>query len=212
VNDKYAAWTVKAGGDETVEIETTVHLYPHIKLGLAGRHQAENAETALRAVQCLRYDNGIEIDDQDIVAGLENARHPGRLERIGQFLLDGAHNISGARALRAYLDDLGQRSIVMIFAAMEGKDVREMLAELVPAVDTVVLTRPSNSRALGPAAIESSLPASDHLKVYHAANARDAVLQAESIAFEDTVILVTGSLYLVGEVKELLENRRAFEI
>jgi dihydrofolate synthase/folylpolyglutamate synthase len=73
-------------------------------LGLLGRHQSENAKVAIVLGETLK--EYLPISTQNIIDGLEKARHPGRLEWIGQFLLDGAHNVGGAKALRKYLDEL----------------------------------------------------------------------------------------------------------
>src|SRR5690349_12619440 len=82
-------------------------LLQHIRLGLRGRHQLENASVAIRLAHALR-EHGFTITDEQIGSGLADVHHPARLELIPfkpDFLLDGAHNPAGAAALRAYLEE-----------------------------------------------------------------------------------------------------------
>src|SRR3954454_16093138 len=81
--------------------------FPPSRLGLVGKHQVENAAIAARLAEQLSA--RIEITDEAIMRGLEGARHAGRIEYEGRYLFDGAHNIGGARALAAYLDEFEQR-------------------------------------------------------------------------------------------------------
>jgi dihydrofolate synthase/folylpolyglutamate synthase len=80
-------------------------------IGLAGRHQVENAKVAIQLARILQM--RFKISTQQILSGIKNARHPGRLEWIGNFLLDGAHNIGGARALAGYIDEFVEKPITM---------------------------------------------------------------------------------------------------
>lgn len=202
----YHPWTVAPNGSESVRVETTRNIYPDVHLGLKGRHQIENAETALNVVQSLKYDLGFDIEASGaLVSGLENARHPGRLEYIGDFLLDGAHNPSGARSLRAFLDESVKTPITLIFGVMRDKPVDEIASTLWPAASKLVLTQPSNSRALTAdelaAHTPGSFPAKDIVKTL---TVGEAIEKARQINPVDGVIVVSGSLYLVGEVRKRL--------
>ena len=88
------------------------------------------------------------ISADAVTDGLESARHPGRLEYLGQFLLDGAHNPAGARVLAEFLDEFEQRPITLVFGAMQGKDVAAMCEILFPRAGSIVITQPKNSRAM----------------------------------------------------------------
>jgi dihydrofolate synthase/folylpolyglutamate synthase len=100
--------------------------------GLAGRHQIENAYTAIMLSGTLANDFNLEISEDQIGRGVERARHPGRLEWIGRFLLDGAHNVGGAQALRRYLDEYVDRPVTIVFGAMKDKNVAEIARVAVP--------------------------------------------------------------------------------
>ena len=179
--------------------------FPPRQLGLAGRHQRENARAATAAAFTLR--RHFEISDEDIASGLENARHPGRLEYIDNFLLDGAHNPSGAAAFAAYLDEYVTGPITMIFGAMQDKDVRPITEILWPRADKLVLTFPSNLRAMSPDRLAVFASAFDPNRIVKTWSVGEAIEKAKESSPKDGVIVVTGSLYLVGEVKRILTRR-----
>jgi dihydrofolate synthase/folylpolyglutamate synthase len=116
--------------------------------------------------------------------------------------LDGAHNIGGARALAEYLDQFEKGPITMVYGTMRDKDVGQIAQILFPKATNLILTNPDNSRAL---------PADDLLmftskeNVHVTRSAKEAIRLADDIS--DGLILVTGSLYLVGDVMKLLKAR-----
>jgi len=174
-------------------------------LSLRGAHQVENAEVSILVADALR--TYFSIRDQDISAGLRSAIHPGRLEYQDNFLLDGAHNVAGAEALAAYLDEFVDKPITMIFGAMKEKDISKIAKILWPRAERVILTRPANTRALSPDGLLAQAPASiDRSKVVETENVADALEKAREVTPAGGMILVTGSLYLVGEVKKLFNN------
>lgn len=176
-----------------------------VRPGLAGRHQIENAYTAVMIAGTLANDFDIEISEHQIRIGVENARHPGRLEYIGRFLLDGAHNVAGTQALAAYLDEFVSKPITLIFGAMRDKAVSEIAEILWSKADKLVLTRPSNSRALTTDELESAIPRSfDREKIITTESVSMAIEEAYEITPPDGLIVITGSLYLVGEARKLL--------
>ncbi|HEX8097162.1 MAG TPA: Mur ligase family protein, partial [Pyrinomonadaceae bacterium] len=106
-----------------VDFETPQDTYLNVRLSLRGRHQATNASVAVQLAETLR-EQGFPITRADIVEGLETAEHAGRLElREGSpsFLFDGAHNVAGAQALRAYLDEFVKGPVTLVFGAMRDK-------------------------------------------------------------------------------------------
>ena len=206
------AWSFGVGPMSALKIQSIengpkVSLYPfgEIELGLQGKHQIENAKVAILITEDLRELFSFEVKFEDVIHGLESARHPGRLESIGRYLLDGAHNIGGARALRNYLDEFVDRPIAMIFGAMSDKNVGEIGSILFPTADRLILTRPQNSRAMGPEDLLQFVPGGfDRDRVFIAPSAAVAIDRAHQVSQRQDVILVTGSLYLVGEVRRIL--------
>jgi dihydrofolate synthase/folylpolyglutamate synthase len=193
-------------GGITSNIESVSAMPPSVvfpTLGLAGRHQFENAEIAIALASVLR--EYFSISNDDILMGLRDARHPGRLEWIGRYLLDGAHNIGGARALRKYLDEFVDRPITMIFGAMNDKDVSEIGSILFPKADRLIFTRPDNSRAMSAEDLLSFVPDGfDRSRVFVTRSASATIDKAREVSDTRDIILVTGSLYLVGEVRRIL--------
>lgn len=214
LNDEYEPWRILEKDDGTVNVWMSLLDLPPIRLGLIGRHQVENAQTGLQTAKALVYEGlFLELETEDvelgIIKGLETATHPGRLERIGNFLLDGAHNPGGARALREYLDEFVDQQITMIFGAMRDKDIGYIAEILWPKAEKLIFTRPANSRAMDTHELLRSLPASiDRGRVMLAESVEESMDVARK-ASSESIIVVTGSLYLVGEVRKLLKDKQA---
>lgn len=161
---------------------------------LPGEHQARNALTAAIALDLL----GVPP------AGIAAARWPGRLERVRtapDYLLDGAHNPAGARALARYIDRFySDRRIRLVFGAMRDKALEEMAAILFPLASEVVVTCPAQARAARPETIAALVA---HPALRTAASLPEA-LSMVADANPGEAIFITGSLFLVGEARALL--------
>ena len=183
--------------------------YPDVILGLAGRHQFTNASLAIGIAETLR-EKGFEISTDEIWIGLQNAEHKGRLEFYKNFLFDGAHNVAGAKALRGYLDKFIRQPVTMIFGAMRDKDLTEIAEILFPKVKRLILTEPENERAVKNSELLKFLPPSFNQKnVTLAETVAEAITAAQKVTKDSELILITGSLYLVGEAQEIL--KKAFQ-
>lgn len=169
---------------------------------MQGKHQWTNATLAIYIAESLR-DFGFKISKDAIELGLETAKHKGRLEYYENYLFDGAHNVSGAKALREYLDEFVQKPIVMIFGAMRDKNLTEIAENLFPKADKLILTKPDNPRSMETAEIAEFVT---NEKVFQAETVAEALKIADEISNEDDLILVTGSLYLIGEAQKILKN------
>jgi len=183
--------------------------YSKVLLGLRGRHQVTNATVAIRLAEAMRR-QGFEISANAVIEGLANARHAGRLELIpGEppVLLDGAHNPSGAQALRSFLDEFVKSPITLVVGVMKDKNLQEITETLFPIAEFLVITQPDNPRSAHPDALIEL--AADHIsedKIIVAKSVQDAIALAKQITPPTATICVTGSLYLVGEVKALLDQ------
>jgi dihydrofolate synthase / folylpolyglutamate synthase len=170
-----------------------------IKCPLAGEHQVENALAAALALQSLNISP----------RGIENAIWPGRLEQISpnpDIILDGAHNPAGARALASYLERFyAGRKIWMIFGAMRDKAVDEIAGILFPLASELILTAPDNARALRPEALYE-ITGRGHV----APDISAALDHVRARVSEDDVIIITGSLFLVGEARALSYNKHSW--
>lgn len=181
--------------------------YDRCEISLLGRYQVDNACLAVAAIECLG-DAGIIVSEAAIRTGLEQTCWEGRLEGVSRrpdIYLDGAHNPASARKLAAAVTDLkaGYRRLVLVIGILGDKDFRGILSELVPLADEVIVTRPEYSRAMDLASL-----AAEAREVHSAVDAADtvyhAIKKAKEKAGPDDLILVTGSLYVVGEARAAL--------
>ncbi|HEY6402051.1 MAG TPA: folylpolyglutamate synthase/dihydrofolate synthase family protein [Blastocatellia bacterium] len=180
-----------------------------LQLGLRGRHQITNAVAAIHIAEQLRV-AGFNIPHAAIVEGLNKAEWPGRLEMIRPsssqapprpLLLDGAHNVDGARALRDFLDEhFHSTPITILFGAMADKAISEMSDILFPAANQVIITRVADSRAAEPSAIAEAA----HRDVIRMENTGEALNEALRVTPPAGLIVVCGSLFLVGEIRQSL--------
>lgn len=175
---------------------------------LPGAYQRDNVLVAVRLLEELRA-AGLAFDLDKIPAGIARTRWPGRLEWVPgdpPLLLDGAHNPAAAQALARHLRSLGP--FVLLFGAMADKDVTEMGRILFPKAEAVVLTQPPGSRAARPEEIVARVgsPAS---RAHRQADPRRALDLARGLATWKRPVVVAGSLYLVGRVKEVLARERS---
>ncbi len=170
---------------------------------LPGRHQIENAVTAILACRELK------VPLSAIQAGLKEVRWPGRLERVScdpDFVLDGAHNPAGAAALAQYIREFcADRPVWLVYGAMRDKAIEEVTGQLFPLAQRLIVTSPDFPRALRAEAI---------LEVTSHPNAALTNTVAEAIAIakeapQNAVVFFTGSLYLVGEARKLLVSQSA---
>jgi dihydrofolate synthase / folylpolyglutamate synthase len=176
--------------------------------GLAGAHQRVNAGVAVQLLRLIDA-RGFSVPSAAIAEGVAHPGWPGRLEtrRFAddrELLLDAAHNPAGAAALASYLvsDPRGRRPLV--FAAMRDKAIDQMLAILLPAVDSLVVTRASNPRAADPdelaAAAHRVLPS---LPV----DVEPRVDRALARAWQRSPrIVAAGSIFLLGDVLKSLDG------
>jgi dihydrofolate synthase/folylpolyglutamate synthase len=177
---------------------------------MQGKHQWINATLAIYIAEYLDYFN-FQVSNDDIEIGIANTRHKGRLEFYAGFLFDGAHNISGAQALRDYLVEFVNRTIVMIFGSMREKDLTEIGAILFPKADKLILTKPDNPRSMEVDELEKFIPPEFAKEnVFLSENVFNALKKAKEISTENDLILVTGSLYLIGEVQKILKINSEF--
>ena len=178
--------------------------FKNLSLSLDGRHQRRNAAVAIAALENVAQE--FPLSQTAIRSGLHTVTWPGRLEVVlnePQVVLDGAHNGEGIRAL---VEEIGSRRsrgrIRVLFAVMEDKDWRVMLRELARVVDEIILTRVSMERSADPDQLAHELAGKLPYQVI--LDAREALRSVLKAARIDDMIVVAGSLYLLGEVRPML--------
>jgi dihydrofolate synthase/folylpolyglutamate synthase len=173
-------------------------------VGLMGAHQRGNAAVARAAVAA----SGLGVGDEVIVEGMAAVRWPGRFERIGERLvLDGAHNPQAARALvETWREVFGGEKGTVIFGTVESKDVAGMVKALGEIASQIVLVTVGTGRgvAAGELAAVVAEELSDTICL-------EATLEEALRLGGEGRVLVTGSLFLVGECVGLLEGGK-FEV
>lgn len=180
--------------------------FSELNVALRGRHQRGNAALVLAALELAQ--ESLPVNDAVIRHGLKTVHWAGRLEVMLEeplVMLDGAHNPEGVRAL---VDELSavrkRRRIKLLFATMADKDWQIMLRALMPVVDEVVFTRVAMERSADPHELAQNVsePASRRVILDSSVALRALVDEAQP----DDMIVVAGSLYLLGEVRPLLEG------
>lgn len=181
-------------------------------LRIQGRHQWTNAALAVCIAEIL-CDFNFRISKESVENGLETAEHKGRLEfwfnhKGFNILFDGAHNVAGAKALKEYLDEFVSEPVTMIFAAMNDKDLTEIGDILFPKASNLILTKPENQRSMDTAELLKFVPENlDKEKVFVTETVEESIRKANELSWKNELILITGSLYLVGEAQKLLNNQ-----
>ncbi len=199
---------VPAVGGRLLDLFTPGGRYSDVFMPLYGAHQGDNAAVALTAVEAFV---GAPLDPDAVQDAFAHAQSPGRLEVAGRHplvLLDGAHNVAGARALRRALEeDFAPAPRTMVVGMLRERDPREMLDALgIDDVAHLVCAPPPSPRALAPndiadAAIELGFPRE---RVEVAETVSEAISTALLATPEEGEIVITGSLYFVGPARELL--------
>ena len=181
-----------------------------ITLQMAGSFQVKNALMAATAAAQLGR-AGFHIPSEAIRAGLQAASWPGRLEITRQrplILLDGAHNPAAALEVAEFVEShLKGRTLRLVYASMRDKAIAEISGILFPLADAVYLTRPGLDRAATPEAILESAQGTPRETITEPDPVR-ALERAVDASLSEDVILVAGSLFLVGAIKQAIAAGR----
>jgi len=187
---------------------------PGLSIRLPGRHQAENAAVAVCSLRIMSS-LGLAVSDEDIRVGLGGSRWEGRLEIVSArplVVLDGAHNpASVASLVDAVRRDFAgtYKRLIMVVGVLDDKDLAGMLGMLMPLGDEVVFTSAAYERAVPPRKLMEAAPAYTG-GVSFCDTVADALRLALSRASEQDMVLVAGSLYVVGEAKAFLAGSELF--
>jgi dihydrofolate synthase / folylpolyglutamate synthase len=199
---------VPAVGGRMLELYTRGGRYPDVFVPLHGAHQGDNAAVALAAAEVFA---GAPLEAEAVYDAFTRVRSPGRLEIVGRHplvLIDGAHNVAGAQALRSALEEeFAPAARTLVLGLLREREPREMLTAFgLDDVAQLVCARPPNPRALDPAviaeaAVELGFPAANIEVVDTPAQAISSALLSTP---EDGEIVITGSLYFVGAARGIL--------
>jgi len=185
-----------------------------VNFPLAGRHQLRNLALAITTAEELNH-FGFQISASDVEQGMRSTQWPARFQVIPaaegfpEVVLDVAHNPAGAWALRSALSTFYEdRSLTFIFGAMRDKAIREIAGILFPLADRVIATRARNPRAASPEEI-AELGSHAQTEILQADSVQTALERARMLAGGKGVIVITGSIYIVGEALGILARKPA---
>ena len=186
------------------DLDLSTEHFADVACPLLGKFQVKNTAAALAAAWRLK-DQGFDISHRSVFRGLESANWPGRLEPIRTnplVLLDGGHNPGAAHELATFIrTELSGRRVRLVYASMRDKAIKEICSSLFPLAEEIYITYPEHPRAAPPEEILAAL------------DSRPAKMQIElspTLALEKAcrasspadVVLVAGSLFLVGAIKK----------
>ncbi|HEV2012540.1 MAG TPA: folylpolyglutamate synthase/dihydrofolate synthase family protein [Candidatus Dormibacteraeota bacterium] len=196
----------KAWAGVQATVTTPAGTYRDLRIPLLGLHQADNAALAVASIDALRS-RGWDISNGALRDGLARTRWPGRLEVIDRHpivLVDGAHNPAGLERSLATVQKLAKgRPLVIVFGAMKDKDLPGMLAQLRAMDAPIVFSAINWHRAAAPADLAAQFGSAAET----AEGSGEALARARQQAGPNGIVLVCGSLYLVGEVMARYRDR-----
>ena len=188
--------------------------YENLKIPLPGEYQLYNACTAIRTCEILMQKN-VSLSASSIREGLNSVNLEGRLELVAQsppIFIDSAHNPQAARALADSAEKLfPDKTIIIIAGIMGDKEIGGILDPLFRISGTLILTKAKYERAASPEKLRDTITALQQSgtelrpdSIHSTESVNEALDLAKSLCRKDTIILVTGSFYTTGEVKEIL--------
>lgn len=177
--------------------------YRNLKTHLLGEHQAVNAAVAVGLVESLGY-LGVAVSQEAVRHGIKETFWPGRFEIVWEnpyLILDGAHNAASCQVLAKTLAQLFPgKKVILILSILQDKDKKAICRQLNRIAQSVILTKTSHPRTTdwNQEKTEDLFP---HQAVVKTENVRQAIKLAFQKARDNDIILITGSLYLVGEAR-----------
>ncbi|MCP4157544.1 MAG: bifunctional folylpolyglutamate synthase/dihydrofolate synthase [bacterium] len=172
---------------------------------LNGRFQARNAAAAVKAILLLQP-LGFHITKESITNGIKNTRVPARIESLATsppVILDAGHNLECVRKLTDYLEQEQKKNLTLIFGVLQDKNYKQMAELLLPFVDNIILTEPLSNRALPAEKLRQLLKRWNKNNISIENDYNKALKNARQKQHE---ILITGSFYLVGKLRNLILN------
>lgn len=186
--------------------------YGKLEISMTGRHQIDNAVCALTVLKVLEQQDNIKIADEDLYLGLKKARQHGRFEVMTDLderpviIIDGAHNIDGATALRKSMKSLCEgKKVLMAIGMLADKDVNGIIGEFTKITKDFVITEPDNPRKLAASKLAVILE-NEGCTCHVMPSPEDACQKVDEIKDQYDVVLFAGSLYLIGKIRSILKN------
>lgn len=206
--DREITWTWHNQAQRTIHVTTPRRRWTAMPVPLRGDHQVWNTALALAALDQLPATE-VAVDMEAVREGIRAVNWPARVEVIAEaprIVLDAAHNWESAKALLTTLNqDFTARRRVLVFACSQDKDYRGLLRLLTPHFDSIILTRyVDNPRAVAPETLQRVLEDTFDRNAHVTGNPVSAWKLARRIAHPSDLLVITGSLFLVAELRDLI--------
>lgn len=190
------------------EIQTWKNKYKNIFLPLVGRHQVENCATAIGSLEVLSENGVIKTDNEMVINALAKVKCPARIEVISKsplIILDTAHTVSSMKILRESIkENFSFKKLIVIIGLSADKDIEGILKEIACVADGLILTRTGNPREAEPEQMAVTAKRYYRKKPMVIEDIDEALKEARRIAKKDDLICITGSFFLAGKMKKLL--------
>ncbi|GMG96931.1 bifunctional folylpolyglutamate synthase/dihydrofolate synthase [Tepidimicrobium xylanilyticum] len=183
-------------------------IFKDIEISLLGEHQVYNAALAFMTSLILNEEGIIQIEEEHIRNGLKKTRWPGRLEVLKRgpiFLIDGAHNLQGAKTLASSLNLFQYKRLILGIAILKDKDVENIIKTLAPLANEIVVTEVNMPRKMKAEDLEKVIKKYNENTVVEN-DMKKAVDKAYELAEEEDLIVFSGSLYLIGDIRKLIKE------
>ncbi|MCR4322317.1 MAG: bifunctional folylpolyglutamate synthase/dihydrofolate synthase [Candidatus Brocadiaceae bacterium] len=191
-------------------IKTWRHTYPDIFLPLIGAHQAKNCALVLGALEIMREQGTISIDDETIRNALVQVHCPARVEVIGKnplIILDYAHTVDSMKFLReSLLENFTFNKLILVLGFSQDKDLDNILKEIITVGNSIIVTKSRNPRAAPPEDLYQRIENLCGKQAEITDNTQDAVTAAKRMASKEDLICITGSAYVAGEAMQALNS------
>lgn len=184
--------------------------YENLEIKLIGDHQINNSILAISTIKYLQENKNLNISEEDIRKGIMKTRWAGRIERIKDnpiFIIDGAHNEDGAKSLaRAIENNFKEKKLTLLIGMLEDKDIDTVLDILIPKFNKIITTTPDSPRAMDSSQLRDKV-LKYNKNVIDKSNVEDAVDYVLENSNSEDVIISAGSLYMIGHVRTIINNK-----
>lgn len=198
-NDKGAIFDYNFNGE----------IFKNLEIGLIGKHQIYNASLALHTLLTLNESGDIKISDESIRKGLKNTKWMGRMEMISEdprVLIDGAHNIQGVQGLVNSLETIfNYDRLILVVGLLKDKDVDKIISIVAPKANKIIITEPESPRKLSAKDL-ANITSKYNNNVTFEENINKAIELSYKEYIDKDLILISGSLYLIGEARKIILN------
>lgn len=194
---------------QKVEISGCNNMYS-VKLPLLGEHQIINLVVAIKTIEVLFEVENIELDKNIVEKSLQDVKWIGRLEVLGKkptVVIDGAHNIAGIKSLRNNVEKYFKyKKMFLLLGILADKQVKEMIEEITPMAEKVYALTPHSERAELSEDLKNEIIKCNS-NVVAMENYEEAFISALNDADEEDLILISGSLYMIGDMRKIITKR-----